>query len=94
MGIAKGKGKIRIISISKIKNNTARRKNRSENGNRDRWGGSNPHSKAEFFSRFFVFEKFKDMVSKVIIIAIDKGRIIIVNIISDIMSIWIEYIVC
>lgn len=39
------------ISISKIKNTIAIRKNRIENGIRDVFFGSNPHSKGEAFSR-------------------------------------------
>lgn len=44
-------GKIITISISKIKNRTAIRKNCNENGIRDDLFGSNPHSKGDIFSR-------------------------------------------
>ena len=45
------KGSKRIISTSKIKKITAKRKNRIEKGARVWIEGSNPHSKGEFFSR-------------------------------------------
>lgn len=41
----------RIISTSKIKKITAKRKNRIEKGERVYHVGSNPHSNGEFFSR-------------------------------------------
>lgn len=44
-------GKIITISISKIKNNTAIKKNCDENGIRDELLGSNPHSNGDIFSR-------------------------------------------
>lgn len=40
-----------VISISKIRNTTAIRKKRRENGRRADLFGSNPHSKADGFSR-------------------------------------------
>lgn len=40
-----------MISMSKTKNRTARRKNRIEKGNRAEALGSNPHSKGDDFSR-------------------------------------------
>jgi len=61
--IITGIGKIRVISISKIKKIRATRKNRNENGIRDFLLGSNPHSKADGFSRcwisFLVSKEFK-----------------------------------
>jgi hypothetical protein len=39
------------ISISKIKKTMAIKKNRMENGIREEFFGSNPHSKGEAFSR-------------------------------------------
>jgi len=53
--INKGKGKIKVISMSKIKKITAIKKNRSENGRRAEDEGSNPHSKEDGASRIFVF---------------------------------------
>lgn len=41
-----------MISISKIRNNTANKKNRVENGKRALDKESNPHSNGEIFSRF------------------------------------------
>ena len=46
-----GKGISNTISISKTIKMIARRKNRSENGIRAVWFGSNPHSKGDNFSR-------------------------------------------
>lgn len=46
-----GRGKRKAISISKIKKITASKKNRSENGVRAEFFGSNPHSYGESFSR-------------------------------------------
>lgn len=46
-----GTGKISVISTSKIRKITAIRKNRKENGIRADLLGSNPHSKADGFSR-------------------------------------------
>lgn len=48
-----GIGIIKTISMSKTRNTTANRKNRRENGSRADLFGSNPHSKAEHFSRSF-----------------------------------------
>jgi hypothetical protein len=46
-----GSGIRRTISISNTMKITARRKNRSENGIRALWLGSNPHSNEVVFSR-------------------------------------------
>ena len=46
-----GVGRRMTISISKIKNRTARRKNRSENGIRALERGENPHSNGLAVSR-------------------------------------------
>lgn len=43
-------GKIKLISISKIKNKIIKIKNRIEKGIRIFLKGSNPHSKGDFFS--------------------------------------------
>lgn len=50
----RGAGRRRAISISKTRKITANKKNRSENGRRALFFGSNPHSKGEAFSRSFV----------------------------------------
>jgi hypothetical protein len=50
-----GMGKISVISTSKIKKITAIKKNRREKGTRADLLGSNPHSKADGFSRSNVF---------------------------------------
>lgn len=47
MEIERGRGIRRTISISNTRNRTANRKNRSENGSRALFFGSNPHSKGE-----------------------------------------------
>lgn len=49
--INKGRGISRTISMSNTRNKIARRKNRIENGMRDVWLGSKPHSNGEVFSR-------------------------------------------
>lgn len=55
-------GRIRVISISKIKKITAIKKNRNEKGNRAELLGSKPHSKADGFSRsndfFWAIDEF------------------------------------
>ena len=50
-GCSRGMGIIIAISISKIKNKTASRKNCREKGSRAELCGSNPHSNGEDFSR-------------------------------------------
>lgn len=59
----KGIGRIRVISTSKMRKITAIRKKRRENGIRADLLGSNPHSKAEGFSRsgvfFFAISEFR-----------------------------------
>ena len=54
------------ISISKIKNNTAIKKNWIEKGLRADLLGSNPHSKGELFSRSFL-DVFEMIVHNIII---------------------------
>jgi len=49
-----GIGINRTISMSKTIKIIANKKNRIENGIRALWLGSNPHSKAEDFSRFVI----------------------------------------
>jgi len=48
--IIRGIGRIRVISTSKIKNKTARRKNWIEKGARADFFGLNPHSNGDIFS--------------------------------------------
>lgn len=58
------KGRRIEISISKIKNTIAIRKNRIENGIREVFFGSNPHSNGDAFSRSKIvfFENSVDSV--------------------------------
>lgn len=49
-----GRGSRNIISMSKMRNKIASRKNRMEKGIRAFEEGSNPHSKAESFSRSLI----------------------------------------
>lgn len=67
-------GKIITISISKIRNRTAIKKNCDENGIREDLFGSKPHSNGDIFSRSMI-DFFLIIIHK-IIIAVDK---IIVN---------------
>ena len=64
------------ISISKIKKTIAIRKNRIENGIRDVFFGSKPHSNGDAFSRSKIvfFEKSEEIMIKrvLIIVAIEK----------------------
>ena len=71
MIIRMGKGIMIMISISKIRKITARRKNRRENGNRALDDGLKPHSKGDVNSRSLV-EVFKGQESIIKIM----GRII------------------
>jgi hypothetical protein len=83
-------GKIRAISTSKIKKIIVIRKNRIENGIREEFIGSNPHSNGEHFSRSFVvfFESKEakiitiDAINITIIVIIDKFKIIYTKIFS------------
>jgi len=70
-------GIIIAISISKIRNNTAIKKNWIEKGVRDELLGSNPHSKGDNFSRSF-FDVFEIIVHKIIII-IDNIKATIID---------------
>lgn len=63
-----GIGSSRAISISNTKNNTARIKNRIENGIRAELWGSNPHSKGVLFSKFWWLYLFRKMVAIIIIV--------------------------
>jgi hypothetical protein len=64
-------GRSRAISTSKIRKITAIRKNRSENGSRAGFLGSNPHSNGDLFSRSSI--PFLDsMVVSIIIITDNK----------------------
>jgi hypothetical protein len=61
-------GSSNAISTSKIRNITAIRKNRSENGSRADLFGSNPHSNGELFSRSSIF--FLDRMDVIIMMTI------------------------
>jgi hypothetical protein len=77
-------GKIRVISTSKIKKITAIKKKRRENGIRAFECGSNPHSKADGFSRSLMFflainelieikvREIKDAVGRIIVITFSR----------------------
>ena len=70
------KGKIKVISTSKIRKITAIKKNRKEKGIRDEFLGSNPHSQGEFFSKSIaVFLEIKEANSiiKELIIKVKKA---------------------
>jgi len=49
-GKVSGTGRSKVISTSKMRNRTARRKNRKEKGERAAFFGLKPHSKGEDFS--------------------------------------------
>lgn len=72
-------GKIKAISISKIKKIIVIKKKCSENGIRADDLGSNPHSNGEFFSR-----SIKDFLERIIDIIIIIFEIIII--INDIVN--------
>jgi hypothetical protein len=61
--------------MSKMRNSTARRKNRRENGMRDLWGGSNPHSNGESFSRSIVVWKLIAIRGRAITHGINRDNI-------------------
>lgn len=63
-------GKIIAISISKIRNRIAIKKNCNEKGKRDDDKGSNPHSKGDIFSRSWivVFEINVHMIINIVAI--------------------------
>lgn len=72
-----GVGINKAISMSNTKNNTAKIKNRSENGMRAELWGSNPHSKGVDFSLFVVdFFLKNNVVAKIV-----KGKIQAINMI-------------
>lgn len=70
-------GKIKIISISKIKNIKDVKKNWIEKGRRDDEIWSNPHSNGDIFSRFFIYI----FINKLLMITIINGIKIIIEII-------------
>jgi hypothetical protein len=67
-------GRSRAISTSKIRKITAIKKNRSENGGRAGFLGSNPHSNGELFSRSSIL--FLDSIVVSIIINTDNKMVI------------------
>lgn len=73
-------GKIRTISISKIKKRIVKRKNRSENGMRADFLGSNPHSKGDDFSRscivFILIKEDKIKIAAAISMEIEKKEVV------------------
>jgi hypothetical protein len=77
-------GKIKAISTSKIKKIIVIKKNRIENGIREEFIGSNPHSKGDIFSRSEI-DFFDSKVAKYIttieitkIINLMKYKVIII----------------
>lgn len=72
-------GKIKIISTSKIKKIIAIKKNWIENGKRELFLGSNPHSKGEFFSlsKNVFFEIIFKISTKKNTINIEKAKNVI-----------------
>lgn len=78
-------GKIITISISKIRNNTAIKKNCDEKGIRDEFFGSNPHSNGDIFSRSI--NDFLLINTHNIMITIDR----IVALITDIIILNITF---
>lgn len=79
-------GRIITISISKIKNSTAIKKNCSENGIREDLLGSNPHSKGDIFSRSII--DFLEIIEQTIIsiVEITNANEIIIIILFIILS--------
>jgi hypothetical protein len=67
-------GRSRAISTSKIRKITAIKKNRSENGSRAGFLGSNPHSNGDLFSRSSIL--FLDSIVVSIIINTDNKMVI------------------
>jgi hypothetical protein len=65
-------GKIKAISTSKIKKIIVIKKNRIENGIREEFIGSNPHSNGEVFSRSFKDFFDNNLAKYITIIAIIK----------------------
>jgi hypothetical protein len=65
-------GRIKVISISKIRKITAIKKNWIENGTRAESIGSNPHSKGEGFSRSML----SFLASPKLAASITEGRMI------------------
>jgi hypothetical protein len=80
-------GKIRAISTSKIKKIIVIKKNRIENGIREEFIGSNPHSKGDVFSRSFIVFFANKEAKYITIIAIN---IIIIDIKYKFMIIYIK----
>lgn len=77
-------GRIITISISKIRNSTAIRKNWEEKGIRDDLFGSKPHSKGDIFSRSIIvfFLIIVHNIIKIIEIEVAKIMAIIILIIT------------
>lgn len=77
-------GRINAISTSKIKKIIVIKKNRIENGSREEFIGSNPHSKGDVFSRSFndFFEskdaRYITIIATTMIINAIKYKVIII----------------
>lgn len=69
------RGRIKVISTSKIRKMTAIKKNWREKGIRAEDFGSNPHSKGELFSRSE--NVFFDKIVAIIIITIAINKVIV-----------------
>lgn len=78
-----GRGRRNIISISKIKNRMANKKNRIEKGARALDVGSNPHSNDDDFSRsllvwvLIILNTIRRVIGKTV--TIRMGVIIVIN---------------
>lgn len=75
-------GRIITISISKIRNNTAIKKNFEEKGIREDLLGSNPHSNGDIFSRsriVFLLTNAHIVINKIDNEIVNKNDIIILN---------------
>lgn len=85
-----GRGRIRAISISKIKKIILIMKNRKEKGRREDEKGSNPHSKGDLFSRswkcFLLKRVEENNTINLIINEIKEMMIIFIIIFSEIQA--------
>ena len=89
-------GRINAISTSKIRKIIVIKKNRIENGIRDEFIGSNPHSKGDLFSRSVIvfFDKKEANIITIIVIITVINLIIIKSKIIYIIYLIIIYIKC
>lgn len=84
--LMEGTGSKRAISMSKIRNKTAKIKNRSEKGIRAELWGSNPHSKGEDFSRLKVIFLLSRKVAMITMVGTIAAIIIDKKIVSIILG--------